>query len=107
MRHSIHKFAKKGGQIYAECGGMMYLGKSIISEDNESFEMVNFFDFEATIADKKLHLGYRTSTINEHIFKGHEFHYSSLINDNETTVDATIQMREQAIQLQKFIKNKT
>ena len=90
MRHNINQFAKNGGQIYAECGGMMYLGKSIISEDSESFEMVNFFDFEATIADKKLHLGYRTSTINDSIFKGHEFHYSSLINDYETTIDATI-----------------
>ncbi|PQJ72721.1 cobyrinate a,c-diamide synthase [Polaribacter butkevichii] len=90
MLHSIKEFATNGGQIYAECGGMMYLGKSIISEENESFEMVNFFDFEATIADKKLHLGYRTSTINEHIFKGHEFHYSSLIEDNETATEATI-----------------
>ncbi|WP_299778801.1 cobyrinate a,c-diamide synthase [uncultured Formosa sp.] len=90
MLASIKTFAENDGEIYAECGGMMYLGKSIISEDNEPFEMVNYFDFESTIADKKLHLGYRTSTINEHIFKGHEFHYSSLIHDNETTSNATI-----------------
>ncbi|MCG8882954.1 cobyrinate a,c-diamide synthase [Tenacibaculum finnmarkense] len=90
MLASIKKFAENNGQIYAECGGMMYLGKTIISENKTAFKMAGIFDFEATIADKKLHLGYRTSKINEHIFKGHEFHYSSLINDNETPINATI-----------------
>jgi len=90
MLLSIKEFAQNNGQIYAECGGMMYLGKAIISENNKPFEMVNYFDFEATIADKKLHLGYRTSTLNNRVFKGHEFHYSSLINNNETAINATI-----------------
>lgn len=90
MLTSIKEFTQNNGQIYAECGGMMYLGKSILSEKNEVFKMVNYFDFESTIADKKLHLGYRTSSINKHIFKGHEFHYSRLINDNETTIKATV-----------------
>ncbi|MCG8749009.1 cobyrinate a,c-diamide synthase [Tenacibaculum finnmarkense] len=90
MLASIKKFAENNGQVYAECGGMMYLSKTIISENKTAFKMAGIFDFEATIADKKLHLGYRTSKINEHIFKGHEFHYSSLINDNETSINATI-----------------
>ncbi len=90
MLSSIKKFAQNNGQIYAECGGMMYLGKAIISEKNEVFKMVDYFDFESTIANKKLHLGYRTSKINEVVFKGHEFHYSYLINDTETTLNATI-----------------
>jgi cobyrinic acid a,c-diamide synthase len=90
MLASIKEFAQKDGQIYAECGGMMYLGKSILSENNDVFEMVDYFDFESTIADKKLHLGYRTSKINQHFFKGHEFHYSSLINDNEKPSNAII-----------------
>lgn len=90
MLRSIKEFAQNNGQIYAECGGMMYLGKAIISENNEAFKMVNYFNFDSTIADKKLHLGYRTSKINETTFKGHEFHYSSLIHDKETTINATI-----------------
>ncbi|WNH12476.1 cobyrinate a,c-diamide synthase [Thalassobellus suaedae] len=90
MLASIRQFAENKGQIYAECGGMMYLGNAIISENNEAFKMVNYFDFQSTIANKKLHLGYRTSRINQHDFKGHEFHYSSLINDNEATINATI-----------------
>ena len=90
MLQSIQDFGWNNGQIYAECGGMMYLGKAIISENNEVFKMVNYFNFESSIADKKLHLGYRTSKVNGHVFKGHEFHYSTLIHDNESTVNATI-----------------
>ena len=90
MLKSIKDFGQNNGQIYGECGGMMYLGKAIIDKDNEAFEMANYFDFETSIANKKLHLGYRTSTIGETIFKGHEFHYSSLVNDNETTIKETI-----------------
>lgn len=90
MLKSIKTFAENNGQVYAECGGMMYLGKAIISEENKPFKMVNYFDFESTIANKKLHLGYRTTITNNHIFKGHEFHYSSLQNDNETTINATV-----------------
>jgi len=90
MLKSIKDFGLNNGQIYGECGGMMYLGKAIIDKDNKAFEMVNYFNFETSIAHKKLHLGYRTSTINEQTFKGHEFHYSSLVNDNETTIGATV-----------------
>ncbi|GAA3628261.1 cobyrinate a,c-diamide synthase [Flavivirga jejuensis] len=90
MLLAIKKYAQNDGKIYAECGGMMYLGKSILSEDNETYNMVNYFNFESTIANPKLHLGYRTSEINNHSFKGHEFHYSSIINDNETSMEANI-----------------
>lgn len=90
MLTSVRKFAQNNGQIYAECGGMMYLGKSIIAQNNTTFKMVDYFNFETSIANKKLHLGYRTSRIKNTIFKGHEFHYSSLVNDNETSINATI-----------------
>ena len=90
MLQSIKNFADNNGQIYAECGGMMYLGKAIISEENKPYKMVGFFNYESTIATKKLHLGYRISKTNNHIFKGHEFHYSSLQNDNETILNATV-----------------
>ncbi|WP_159023761.1 cobyrinate a,c-diamide synthase [Formosa sp. L2A11] len=90
MLQSIHDFGLNNGQIYAECGGMMYLGKAIISENSEAFRMVNYFNFESSIADKKLHLGYRTTKVNEPVFKGHEFHYSTLIHDNETELNSII-----------------
>ena len=90
MLESIKTFANNNGQIYAECGGMMYLGKNIISEEGKPYKMVDYFNFESTIATKKLHLGYRISKTNNQIFKGHEFHYSCLQNDYESTINATV-----------------
>ena len=90
MLQSIKQFGENGGQIYAECGGMMYLGKSIIDENDQAHALVNFFDFSSTIAPPKLHLGYRTSSIKATTFKGHEFHYSHLIDDQETPIQASV-----------------
>ena len=107
MLDGIRNFAENNGQIYAECGGMMYLGKSILSEQKESFKMVGYFNFDTTLADKKLHLGYRTSKMPQSTFKGHEFHYSSLINDKEVDIDAVVlNAREENTNTKIYKKNK-
>ena len=80
MRESIKAFADKGGRIFAECGGFMYL-----CNDIDGIPMCGVFPFSATMMDAKLHLGYRQlcniklSTLNPKLAKGHEFHYSSVI----------------------------
>jgi len=90
MLNSIRDFAHKGGSIYAECGGMMYLGEEIISENHTPFSMVGLFNFKTSIAHKKLHLGYRTSNMKNAVFTGHEFHYSSIIEDHEIPMKSKI-----------------
>ena len=80
MRESIKAFAENGGRIFAECGGFMYL-----CNDIDGIPMCGVFPFSATMMDAKLHLGYRQmpnyqlSTFNFQLPKGHEFHYSSVI----------------------------
>ena len=80
MRESIKAFAERGGRIFAECGGFMYL-----CNDIDGIPMCGVFPFSATMMDAKLHLGYRQlcntklSTLNSQLAKGHEFHYSSVI----------------------------
>ena len=80
MRESIKAFAKRGGRIFAECGGFMYL-----CNDIDGIPMCGVFPFSATMMDAKLHLGYRQidnsqfSIFNFQFLKGHEFHYSSVI----------------------------
>ena len=54
MRESIKAFADKGGRIFAECGGFMYL-----CNDIDGIPMCGVFPFSATMMDAKLHLGYR------------------------------------------------
>ena len=75
MRESIKAFAENGGRIFAECGGFMYL-----CNDIDGIPMCGVFPFSATMMDAKLHLGYRQmAKDNCQLPKGHEFHYSSII----------------------------
>lgn len=78
MRESIRSFAEQGGRIFAECGGFMYLCKNI-----DGKEMCGIFPMQATMEGARLHLGYRRISKDDdkrHTLKGHEFHYSSIID---------------------------
>lgn len=74
---SIRKYAESGGKILAECGGMMYLCRSILTDEGE-FPMCGVLPYSITARteDRKLCLGYRTLTSNGVEIKGHEFHYT-------------------------------
>ncbi|MFQ5497843.1 MAG: cobyrinate a,c-diamide synthase [Nitrosopumilus sp.] len=83
MKKLIKTLAQDNLPIYAECGGLMYLTKSISSE-NKKFKMVGLFDAE-TIMTKKMKLNYTKGKISNsvisdkfHNLRGHEFHYSKL-----------------------------
>ncbi|RKZ54878.1 MAG: cobyrinate a,c-diamide synthase [Candidatus Parabeggiatoa sp. nov. 3] len=78
LKASILNYCQKGGLTYAECGGMMYLGQTITNEEGQAFEMVNFLDLTTSMANKRLHLGYRKIQFNDFEIRGHEFHYSSV-----------------------------
>lgn len=84
MQNEIKAAADSGKTIIAECGGMMYLGKTLIDKDKQKFEMTGIFDFVTTFENMKLHLGYRQVDINDTCLKGHEFHYSELLLNNDT-----------------------
>jgi cobyrinic acid a,c-diamide synthase len=80
MRKAIGDYCSNGGRVLAECGGMMYLCKSIIDSDSNEFPMVGYFDQKASMENMKLKLGYRKICINKKVCFGHEFHYSKLIH---------------------------
>jgi cobyrinic acid a,c-diamide synthase len=46
MRRAVRSFAERGGVIYAECGGMMYLTEAIRDFDGHSHEMVGCFQLK-------------------------------------------------------------
>lgn len=83
MRITIANYCKKGGRVFAECGGMMYLGKQIIDKDGKKYPMVNFLDIETSMAASKLTLGYRKAIWKGKEYRGHEFHYSGLTELSE------------------------
>nr|AIF24223.1 cobyrinic acid a,c-diamide synthase (cobB-cbiA) [uncultured marine thaumarchaeote SAT1000_26_E12] len=85
MRNLIKKHAEEGMPIYAECGGLMYLTKSI-SFDKKKYKMVGLFDAETQMT-KKMTLNYTEGRITSNClisgpakFRAHEFHYSKISN---------------------------
>ena len=88
MIKSISKAATNGMPIYGECGGLMYLTRSI-RRNNEGKKkrqkMVGLIEAD-TFMSGKLTLNYTeadcTSSFFEDIYKirGHEFHYSNIEN---------------------------
>lgn len=86
MKREIKDFAVEGGIIYAECGGLMYLGTAIRDFDKNDIEMVGVFPFTTRMEKKLAALGYYTveaikDTIlskKGEVIKGHQFRYSNL-----------------------------
>lgn len=94
LRQNIKKSIEKGIPVYAECGGMMYLGRKIKNGDKEA-EMVGALPFDAILEKKSQGHGYTVmQPIKENgyfqvgqVVQGHEFHHSRLINIDESQVD--------------------
>lgn len=86
MRKSIKKALENGLNCYAECGGLMYLTKSI-----DGVPMVGFFYGESIMTNKLQNFGYCKVKINKKCFNkeieinAHEFHKSK-VNINEENV---------------------
>ncbi|WP_299252810.1 cobyrinate a,c-diamide synthase [uncultured Aquimarina sp.] len=98
MLRSIKEHAEKQKAIIAECGGMMYLGKVIKTKEGKKYEMANVFDFETSMEAMKLNLGYRTLQYNDTVLKGHEFHYSTINNEeNNLSIRTLKNAREKTV----------
>ncbi|HJJ56511.1 MAG TPA: Ni-sirohydrochlorin a,c-diamide synthase [Methanocorpusculum sp.] len=97
MRSEIREIAKNNTPIYAECGGLMYLTRSITVDSTTSlkhnntksrcYDMCGVFNGDSKIESKKT-LGYVIGTAKlpnnwNFSFKGHEFHYSQIKMDSD------------------------
>ncbi|EAD0484926.1 cobyrinate a,c-diamide synthase, partial [Listeria monocytogenes] len=91
MRESILAAHEQGKPIYAECGGLMYLGSSLEMEA-ESYEMVGVFDGVSKMTTRLRKFGYCIAEPLEDTLlgkkgtaiRGHEFHHS-VFETNEPT----------------------
>jgi len=92
MHLSIKTAAERGVPIYAECGGLMYLTRSISESESgqnrnkrKKNKMVGLIDAD-TCMSQKLTLNYTKANSHASFFsnisniRGHEFHYSGLEN---------------------------
>jgi len=86
LRERIYEFCNSGKPVYAECGGLMYLGKSI-ETDNSEYEMVGFLPLKTKMFKKFQAQGYSIYRAVKNCpiarrgqkIVGHEFHYSKPI----------------------------
>ncbi len=76
--HSIKEFINQNKPVLAECGGAMLLGHLLIDLDGKSWKMAGVFPYTSVMKDRLVSLGYRNE---ENGMRGHEFHHSARIND--------------------------
>jgi cobyrinic acid a,c-diamide synthase len=99
FRQSVKRAAQSGLPIYAECGGLIYLGKSIFL-DGEEYHLAGVFPVRFGLHRKPQAHGYTELTVSgrnpfyslgEKI-KGHEFRYSTVLSWPGTQSDLALTM---------------
>ncbi len=92
MRRAVADFIEAGGPVYAECGGLMYLTRSL-SWQGKQCRMVGVIPADTVMHEKPQGRGYvrlkdrgngpwpaSTQTASSDVIQAHEFHYSTLQN---------------------------
>lgn len=100
-KNSIKAMIEKGIPTVAECGGFMYLTNAIETTDRKSYSMIGAIDGEVKMQSKLMALGYREIFGTSENFligegeeaKGHEFHYSSYIPNEDSPTAYKVKSR--------------
>ena len=81
-RKAIRDYVEQGGRVVAECGGMMYLCESIVTDEGE-YPMCGVLPYKSSACkvDRKLSLGYRQFMLDGKEYRGHEFHYTQFVGE--------------------------
>ncbi len=90
FRDAVKNAAEKGLPIYAECGGLMFLGEAIIM-NGERYPMAGIFPIVFEMRSKPEAHGYTIVEVDGEnpfypagtVLHGHEFHYSSVMEIRE------------------------
>jgi cobyrinic acid a,c-diamide synthase len=94
FRQELKSLIDDGLPVYAECGGLVYLSKSIIMD--RKYPMVGIFPFDFEVSKKPVGHGYTIFVVDKKnpyylqgsVVKGHEFRYLKIIN-NAAAKDTT------------------
>lgn len=86
MMQSVRCASESGLPIYAECGGLIYLARSITCQDKR-YDMAGVFDVDLRLDAKPVGHGYAQVRVdrpcpffaNGTELRGHEFHYSGTV----------------------------
>ncbi|MFB0713357.1 cobyrinate a,c-diamide synthase [Buttiauxella noackiae] len=84
MRESLQKAHQQRVSLYAECGGLMYLGESLTDGNDETYAMCGVLPGHSQMGKRLTRFGYCEATAlhdtllakKGETLRGHEFHYS-------------------------------
>lgn len=85
----LKELSEKGVPIFGECGGLIYLS-SVLIDNDRSYDMAGIFPFRIKMERSLRNLGYVDVVVKKgnpiftegDVFKGHRFHYSSILDEN-------------------------
>ncbi|MEO5356513.1 MAG: hydrogenobyrinic acid a,c-diamide synthase (glutamine-hydrolyzing) [Nitrospirae bacterium YQR-1] len=100
FRKQLKEAIENGLPVYAECGGLMFLGSSITIGDTR-YPMTGIFPFDFEMEAKPQAHGYTVvETVKETPFfannvllRGHEFHYSRVSVSSSRQLDFALKMK--------------
>ena len=99
LMNALKEYAEQGGKVLAECGGMIYLCRSLTNrKGDKQYPMSDVLPLDCTMVGAKLHLGYRKMQIGGNEWKGHEFHYSD-VTEPMALPSVAIQMNAKGIKV--------
>ncbi len=84
FKDSLHNFvADKGKRVYGECAGLIYLGKSLLNDD-QTMEMSGILPISFRMRPTRKRLGYYEAKDTQYgtSYKGHAFHYSEALDNH-------------------------
>ena len=84
---SLRAVAARGAPVYAECGGLMTLGRFIETLDGNRTPMAGLLPFGTRMLGRRKALGYTEVVLTAscllgepgRVLRGHEFHYSEIV----------------------------
>jgi len=100
LRREVKERVEEGLPVYAECGGLMYLGRTL-TWGERAYHMCGALPFDVVMSPKPQGHGYVVLEVAGEnpffpvggVIKGHEFHHSRLVNLDRGKVDAAYQVR--------------
>ncbi|WP_166245631.1 cobyrinate a,c-diamide synthase [Paenibacillus turpanensis] len=93
FKQDVRGLAQRGMPIFAECGGYMYLCRSITDRAGQTYAMAGLIPADVAMQTKLAALGYREAKAERdclllaagETIRGHEFHYSTAKRDPAPT----------------------
>jgi len=100
FRRSLRDAIENGLPVYAECGGLMYLGESL-AMDTRSYPLVGALPVTFSMEKRPQGHGYTLLEVEREnpfyavgrVLKGHEFHYSRVLSLEEGRIHFAFQVK--------------